>query len=350
MKILCVANLAYSSRALLVVEAMRELGHDVDALSNVPLDDALEEPTPGTLDLAASSLGLPLDRTGFQRAMVRAVRSEPYDLLLVIKCLELLPGTLERVRREAPSLHIAWFSEDDMFAPHNRSRFFTASVPLYDTVVTLKSYNADPSELPSLGARRVLVDQQSFHRHRHRPVEVTPADRTRLGGAVGFIGTFEEARAVSMLRLAESGHPVRVWGNRWPAEWGRRHPNLRIEGRAVTGDDYPRAVCATDINLGFLRKLNRDLHTSRSVEIPACGALLVAERTHEHEALFRDREEAFFFSDDRELVEVVDALRREPALRSRVATAGRARCLRDGYDFHGRFAKLLPKLVERRPQ
>lgn len=40
--------------------------------------------------------------------------------------------------------------------------------------------------------------------------------------------------------------------------------------------------------------MNYDLQTTRTMEIPACGSLLMAERTIEHEELFKDEEEAVF--------------------------------------------------------
>ena len=42
---------------------------------------------------------------------------------------------------------------------------------------------------------------------------------------------------------------------------------------------------------------NRDLHTRRSVEIPYVGALLCAERTSEHVALYEESIEAVFWCD-----------------------------------------------------
>jgi spore maturation protein CgeB len=68
------------------------------------------------------------------------------------------------------------------------------------------------------------------------------------------------------------------------------------------------------------------------MEIPACGGVLVAERTSEHLELFEEGCEAMFFGSMSELTEVIARLAESETLRNTIAAAGRARVLRSGYD------------------
>jgi len=233
-----------------------------------------------------------------------------------------------------------------MFARHNRSVFYTRGLKLYDVVFTTKSYNCTPNELPSLGAQRVIFVDKAFDIHAHRPIPVSLNDVEALGGDVGFIGSYERERAESMLYLAKNGISVRLWGYGWSKLVGY-HPNLLIENRSLLGDDYAKGLCATRINLGFLRKMSRDLQTDRTMEIPACGAFMLAERTGEHLRLFEEDKEAAYFGSNEELLEKVRYYLDHEDERRRIASAGRKRCLDSGYSHHERLKYMLSVAIGR---
>jgi spore maturation protein CgeB len=173
---------------------------------------------------------------------------------------------------------------------------------------------------------------------------ITAEQRRQLGGPVGFIGQWEPERAESLRILALAGIPVRVWGFTWE-RMKDVPPGLHLENKPLWADDYARAVCAFDITICFLRKANRDLQTSRTMEIPACGSFMLAERTAEHQRLFLEGEEAEYFSDDEELIRKVRYYLDHPEERRRIAKRGYERCLRDGYSNENRLRVALNTII-----
>jgi spore maturation protein CgeB len=281
-------------------ETLEQLGHSVQRISLVVPPRRSEAQK--LWDRISWKLGAPRDYR-LNDAITQVMARNPADVLWCDRPVYVKPETLRSARKSNPLVRIVSYSLDDMMQSHNQSTFYLDSIPLYDLHVTTKSYNVQ--ELKERGAREVLFVDNAFDPRVHFPVEVTAETKARFGGPVGFIGTYEPERAEMLLALAEAGISVRVWGNGWPGKLGSASPNLRIEFQDVTGDHYRIALNSFDINLGFLRKINRDVQTTRSVEIPACGGFLLAERTDEHRRLFREDVEAAYFSTKEELIQKV---------------------------------------------
>jgi hypothetical protein len=96
------------------------------------------------------------------------------------------------------------------------------------------------------------------------------------------------------MELILLGVPLTIRGSGWhkSPEWS--HLKGYWKGGSIHGDDYAKAIQCAKVNLGFVSKENRDLHTTRSSEIPALGGFFCAERTSEHINMYVEGEEAFF--------------------------------------------------------
>ncbi len=323
-------------------EALSRLGNDVVHVgSDFPRPFARRQ-----LYRIGHRLRRPPDLVGTNRAVLDQLRRRRFDLLWVDKGLTVRAGTLRRARDLQPHLLRVSYSPDDMMAPELQSRQYLQSVPVYDLHVTTKSFNV--AELPTLGALDVLFVDNAYDPLTHRPVELTEDERQRFEADVGFIGSYERERAEAMLELARRGISVTVHGGLWEG-FRESHRLLEIRRRPLLGLDYARGVNATKINLGFLRKAYRDQQTTRSVEIPACGGFLLAERTDEHRRLFEEGVEAEFFDSTDELVAKVRHYLEHPDERARVAAAGRQRCLDGGYSNDARLETVLDALAARGP-
>lgn len=272
-------------------------------------------------------------------SMAKTIKPE---LVWIDKGLVIRAQTLRDLKSNSRQPLIVSFSPDDMMNPHNQSKDYLESIALYDHHITTKSYNV--SELKILGAKDVIMVDNAFCRRSHIPVSLTPEQRAVRGGPVGFIGFWEQEREDFMVYLAQHGVPIRIWG-----AW-KKNPhipnNMRIEKELAWGRDYAATISSFDINVGFLRKINRDLQTTRSIEIPACGSFMLAERTDEHLSLFKEGEEAEFFDCKEELLEKVTYYMTHEDQRQRVAQAGYCRCIVGGYSYTERLRKVMQRILE----
>ncbi|MED9799911.1 MAG: glycosyltransferase [Prevotella sp.] len=276
------------------------------------------------------------------RAIRKQVQEKPYDVVWIDKGVFIEAKALRFIKQVQPSCRVVGYSPDNMAERHNQTQVFLKSFPYYDYYITTKSYTVDM--LRRMGCKNILFVNNAYEASFHHPYQLAKEERERLGGKVGFIGAWEEERCRSILYLAEHGIPVRVWGGGKWLEYKDRYTNLKIEDKGLYSEDYNKALSAFDISLCFLRKINYDLQTTRTMEIPACGSLLMAERTAEHERLFKDKEEAVFFSSDEELLELCQYYLTHEEERKRIAEAGRKRCIASGYSNEETIKRVLEKI------
>jgi hypothetical protein len=290
-------------------------------------------------DKFARRLRVPIDHARVNVAL-RALDKEP-DVLWIDKGNTVLPSTLRQLRRRFPRLRIVGYSPDDMMQWYCSSFYFLWGLKCYDAFITTKSFGV--AELRSWGCPRVLFSENAYDPLIHRPAvepDGTPIEQT-IG--VGFIGHYEADRCRSIVSLCEAGVAVTVTGPGWH-RYRRSLPGNATLLPPVFGDEYAARISATLVNLGFLRKMNRDLQTQRTVEVPGCGGFLLAERTTEQQRLFAEGKEADYFGDDEELIRKARYYLDEPARARQIGGAALQRCRSGRYSYTERLADALAEI------
>lgn len=267
------------------------------------------------------------------RRLAEAVAIEKPDLVWVDQGEWFGPRILRAIReRCGPAVSIINYTVDDPFGGRDAWRFagYLRAVPEYDLLAVVRAENV--AEARARSARAVMQVWRSADEVAHATRELSIDQRRRFASEVVFVGTWMPERGPFMAELVRRGVPLSIWGNRWQKapEWPQLAPHWRGPG-LDTDDDYAAAILAAKVNLGLLSKGNRDLHTQRSLEIPALGGLFCAERTSEHLALYEEGREAVFWSDAAECAEQCMALLADEPQRQAIAAAGHARALRNGH-------------------
>jgi spore maturation protein CgeB len=148
----------------------------------------------------------------------------------------------------------------------------------------------------------MIMFSQQNDESTHKNFKLSKYEFNKYSSEISAIGAFENERFKSLLYLANHGLKIHVWGNGWD-KLENYHPNLIIKKEFLYGVEYAKAISASKININFLRKINRDQVTSRSIEIPACKGFMITERTKRHADFFIENKEAVFFDTDEELLE-----------------------------------------------
>lgn len=218
------------------------------------------------------------------------------------------------------------YNNDDPTGKRDGNRFWQVrrSLPFYDMFVALRSPTAQEGK--QLGAKRVFRVHFSYDEVFHAPLTLDEPLGRDFVSDVCFVGTWmrDECRDEFIHMLWRSGLNISIWGPRWEKSRFKDLVKACWRGPWISGRQYVQTISGAKIALGMVSKGNRDEHTQRSVEIPYAGGLLCAERTSEHMRMFKEGEEAVFWSSPEECIRVCrDLLANEDRRREIVANGMR---------------------------
>lgn len=324
MKILYIGHAAFESTSRHRADALTRLWHEVVVADPYK---ALATHLHGHLRGALHY------RTGYrflQRKMKswlinQLKRPDRFDLAWVDSG-ELLGVDCMRLLRSA-GLMAVLYNHDDPTGKRDGHRFDTLlkSLPFYDVCAVVRHENIE--EFARCGAKAVMRVWRSYDEVMHAPYQDLSDVPANYRSEVVFIGTWMrgEGRDQFVLDLVKRGIPVSIWGQRWQKSplWEQLKGSYR--GGNLSGRDYVAAIQGAKVCLGMLSKGNRDLHTTRTMEIPYAGGVLCAERTSEHLELYKEGVEAVFWRDVEECAQQCRRLLDDEPWRESVRRAGMAR-------------------------
>lgn len=266
------------------------------------------------------------------RDFVDVVHRVKPNLIFLWRCIDILPASLAEIRSKFPEVVIFLYHNDNPFSgPKERikNRHYLGGIIHANLTAVFRPANL--KDALAWGADRAEILMPSYIRAVHRP----------LGGGqqndVIFVGHFEDdCRESAIVALHNAGIDVRILGTKWEAMQRKHQWLAEQEIKQVWGDDYVASLAGAKISLAFLSNKNRDVYTRRCFEIPACGSLLMAPRTKELQRIFKEDEEAVFWSSNEELVEKVRYLLSNESARLSIAEAGRRRVILDAHHEYGR--------------
>jgi hypothetical protein len=278
------------------------------------------------------------------RSLIRAIQNHAPDTVLFWRPTHVLPSSVAAIKSQG--IRTLSYNNDDPFGHriHNKApwshlmlwHWYLRCLPIFDRNYFYRRANC--GEAIATGATHAEVMLPYFMPWQDRPVALSPKEVHRFSTEAVFVGHYEpDGREQSIHALVHAGITVKIWSGH---SWNRTvladlYPKMSPISPAL-GEDYAKALCGAKVCLCFLSKLNRDTYTRRCFEIPACGRAMLAERTDDLLNMFKEDEEACFFSSNEELVAKAKWLLANPDIRERIAQAGLRRVWADGHDVNSR--------------
>lgn len=362
MKILFIGSLAEGQTSRMRMEVLRELGHTI-----IPVDSQS-----GWDELSRISrrlqqkfcCGHPVKKVNDE--ILRLAQESKPDLLWGEKQEYIYPDTL--VILSKMGVRLLHYTPDPYFyLSWKQTRLSDACMPLYDYAITSKRYELDNYHRE---CQRVVYMPLGFAEAVHRPVMPLDTDvRCRFTSDVSFLGGWEPRREALLDAIVRrTSHKLKIWGYGWDhlrdGKWTlRRWWAMRrnagsepvkikkngllaeaVQGGEVYGEEYVWALSCARINIGFLRHVWPDQHTTRTFEIPACCSMMLADRTDEHREFFEEGVEAEFFSGEDELIDKLDFYLDNEQAREKIAINGFIKCHKAGYSYKNRLISVLKGL------
>ena len=349
MKILYLGEIGPGQTALMRMRALERLGHSVRGVRTM-------EPWKH-----ASWIKRQVQRRTHLGSIIEQVNSTVLSAARQFRPTLVWADKQEFLRVETmKALHnlgarLVHFTPDPYFVlDWKRTRIMDEAMRQFDVFVYCKSYekvNYEAFGRPAIYMPLGYCDES------HRPLS---SEDPRWACDVGFLGGWEPRRERMLKAVAGVGVDLKFRGGYWEflrdGKWtlrrriilGQLAAGERVlirrdevlgalwQGGEVYGEDYARALSGAKIGLGFLRKVCPDQHTTRTFEIPACGSLLLADRTDEHQEFFAEGKEAEFFASTEELLDKVKFYCGNESARRRIAEMGRKRCIDGKYAYVNR--------------
>lgn len=294
---------------------------------------------------------IPIPGAAMQRlnrsVIATAVTHNP-DFILFWRPTHIFPKTI--IKLNEMGFKTVSYNNDDPFGPiahgnvpwhhHFLWYWYLRSLSRFDFNFFYRKINCEEAE--QIGAKHAKVLLPYFVPERDRPIILFESELQQFETDIVFVGHHEsDGRLEALLALVNCGFRLRVWGGNWThsvaGDLIDRIPAITL----AEGEAYVKALCGAQVCLCFLSKLNRDTYTRRCFEIPACGQVMLAERTDDLIKLFADNEEACFFSSTEELLEKARWLVQNPDIRLRIARAGLRRVWAGGHDVSSRAKQFL---------
>jgi spore maturation protein CgeB len=247
------------------------------------------------------------------------------DIVWIDKGVYLKPDTLRRIKRKSKAI-LVHHNTDDVLNKRHSFKYYLQSLDLYDYHFTSNIYNL--KDLAKMTQSKVIFNEIGYDDNWYKSVIVNKYNLKTKSSDILFVGHWEENTQLFVNELINENISIKVHGPGWKNN--KDYFQLsNFVSNGVWGEDYVRWLNCTKIGLGIVSKWNRNHTAGRIFEIPATGAMLLAERNDVLEKMYEEDHEAVFFNTKEEMVQKAKHYLLNEDERKRIANNGMLRCLKN---------------------
>ena len=338
LRILFLGENWYGSSAFACCQALRALGNDVADINGQAFFPPLREKSSRVI----LKILRPRLVKEYNDEILRLADLFRPNILLSFKGAYVKPDTLDILRSK--DIRLYNYYPDTSIYTHGK--LLPLTIPKYDCLFHTKHFFINDVK------EKIKIKETQFLPHGydsrlHYPIDLSPDDRAQYECDVGVIATHthHKEKLLDNLILAFPNIDLKIWGGLWHEN--NQSPNLKkyIQGRALIGLSYVKAIRAAKINLAILSgrvsgASQGDETTTRTYEIPACKGFMLHERTSELLTLFEEGEEVACFGSTDELVAKIKYYLSRPDERERLIANAYNRCV-PAYSYDSRMERLI---------
>lgn len=303
---------------LLYTRAFRALGHDVDLH---PIDYQSVRLTFEYNLLARVKRIPPLCsylRKRLEERLTEKVKRYNPDMTLVTRCETLSEEAIGELKRHTKQALLNIYTDSPMVFPGPYDRRLWGALRVYDTVLTF-GQNLTPI-FYQLGAKRVEWLPFAYDPDFHQPRQLGQEDAALFRAPVAYIGAYGPLQAQWLTPLVPLG--LTIWGVHWHhLPYG--HP-LRAcwqQSRGY-GEEMWKPIVGAGVVFNLVRAEHGCSHSMKTFEIPACGGMMITNRSHEQLLFFKEGKDAVFFDGQEEALDKVRFYIAHEAERERIRQSG----------------------------
>ena len=272
------------------------------------------------------------------------------DILLVWRGTMVLPITLWLIKKTVSTTLVS-YNNDDPFSEFykknlqkvswknrmNKRRlwtYFVKGLPFFDLNFVYRQKNIE--EYKTAGAKQVKLFMPYYI-----PSQLPQKPQTQVYDII-FIGHYEKDHRVTCIdALCQANISIAVFGAGWENKLS--HYNKYIY--PIYEKEYYETISKAKISLVFMSKRNNDEYTRRCFEIPACGTMMLSERTPSLQLLYKENDEIVFFDTPDDLVQKATYYLQNNRYEI-VGKNSQNRAAQSGYDIDSRVKQLLNDIFE----